>query len=305
MRQYVAGWDGGGTKTAIQIRDLEGNIIHNGLAGPLNYNSQSEEEIRNTIRTLINDMERVSGSLDSFRSVCISTAGVSNKEAVLVIENEVRKAGFKSNLMIVGDQEAALYGAMGKPEGIVLISGTGSICFGKNHVGETFRTGGWGHLIDDEGSGYAIGRDILTAAVRSYDKRSKESVLFEAVLKAINGKTIDDIIHFTYTGAKSKKDIAGLAPLLMPAIEKNDAQALAICNKAASELTSLVETVARELNLEAGELAFIGGILKHYKCIHEQMKENLRIKMPNIKFKEAENDSVTGAALMALDSLEI
>ncbi|WP_105614801.1 N-acetylglucosamine kinase [Vallitalea okinawensis] len=305
MKQYVAGWDGGGTKTAIQIRDLQGNIIHNGLAGPLNYNSQKKEDIRNTVQTLIHDMERIAGSLDSFRSLCISTAGVSNKEAISVIENEVRNTGFKSKLLIVGDQEAALYGAMGRPEGMVLISGTGSICFGKNHKGKTFRSGGWGHLIDDEGSGYAIGRDILTAAVRSYDKRSQESILLNAVLHAIHGETIEDIIHFTYKEAKSKKDIAGLAPLLIPAIEMNDPQAVAICNKAARELTKLVVTVARELQMETGELAFLGGILKHYHCIQEQLKENLRIKMPHMKLKEAEHDSVAGAALMAIENLEI
>ncbi len=33
MKQYVVGWDGGGTKTAIQIIDLSGNIIHTGQAG--------------------------------------------------------------------------------------------------------------------------------------------------------------------------------------------------------------------------------------------------------------------------------
>lgn len=302
MKQYVVGWDGGGTKTAIQIRDLLGNIIHNGQGGPLNYNSQSEEDIRNTVQSLVHEMEHVAGTLDAFKSICISTAGVCNVKAVAFIQEVLINSGIKCEISIVGDQQSALYGALGKQGGIVLISGTGSICFGKNPQGKTFRTGGWGHLIDDEGSGYAIGRDILSAAVRSYDKRSNSSVLYDEVLKAIQGNSVQDIIQFTYNTAQSKKDIAALAPLLLPAIIKNDAQAMTICEKAAYELTNLVVTVAKELDLEKGDLAFIGGILKNYRPISDQVIINLSHEMPNLKLKEAAADSVTGATLMALEN---
>lgn len=301
MKQYVAGWDGGGTKTAIQIRDLSGNIVHSGQAGALNYNSQSEEDLRYTIKTLVDEMEQVVGTLKAFKSICISTAGVSNGKAVEFISEELIKCGIKCVVSIVGDHESALYGALGKEEGIILISGTGSICFGKNSQGKAFRTGGWGHLIDDEGSGYAIGRDILSAAVRDYDKRSYGTILYDAVLEAIQGNTVKDIIQFTYKSTQSKKNIASLAPLLLPAIEKNDTQAKAICEKAVRELTSLVVVVAKELNLEKGDLAFGGGILKHYKPIYNKVKINLGRKMPYLKLKEALADSVTGATLMALD----
>ena len=302
MKQYVAGWDGGGTKTAIQIRDLSGNIIHNGQAGALNYNSQTEEDIRNTIKSLLHEMEHVAGTLEVFKGICISTAGVSNAKAVAFIREELINSGIKCEISIVGDHESALYGALGKQEGIILISGTGSICFGKNSQGKTYRTGGWGHLIDDEGSGYAIGRDILSAAVRSYDKRSEKSVLYDAVLEAIHGNSVDDIIQFTYKTSQSKKNIASFAPLLLPAIVKNDAQALAICGKAACELTSLVVTTAKELELKEGDLAFGGGILNHYTPIREQVMVNLGYEMPDLKLKEAVADSVTGATLMALES---
>ncbi len=301
MKQYVVGWDGGGTKTAIQIIDLSGNIIHTGQAGALNYNSQSKEDVRNTIEHLLHEMEQVAGTLKAYKAICISTAGICNANAVVFIRQVMINCGIECDINIIGDHESALYGTLGKQEGIVLISGTGSICYGKNSQGKTCRAGGWGHLIDDEGSGYAIGRDILSAAVRSYDKRKGGKFLYDAVLEAIQGNTIEDIIQFTYNTTQSKKNIATLAPLLLPAITKHDAQAMAICEKAACELTSLVLTVAKELQLEKGSLVLIGGILKHYEPIRHQVITNIRQEMPYMKLKEVVSDSVTGAAFMALE----
>src|SRR5699024_3577731 len=61
------------------------------------------------------------------------------------------------------DAIIALYsGTMGKP-GIVQISGTGSITYGINEQGERSRVGGWGHFIDERGSGYGLGHDALHA----------------------------------------------------------------------------------------------------------------------------------------------
>ncbi|QUI22318.1 ATPase [Vallitalea pronyensis] len=301
MKQYVAGWDGGGTKTAVQIRDLLGNIIHQEEAGPLNYNSQREEDMHHTITYLLHKMKQVAGSLEAYKAICISTAGICNAQSVAFLKQALMDTGVKCHINIVGDHESALYGALGKQEGIVLISGTGSICFGKNATGKTWRTGGWGHLIDDEGSGYAIGRDILSAAVKGYDKRHEGRALYDAVLKAIEGRTIQDIIQFTYKTAQSKKNIAALAPLLLPALAKKDPQAMAISEKAAHALTDLVAGVVKELHMDQSDLVLMGGILQHYELIRHQVITNIKHSMPELKLQKAVSDSVTGAALMALD----
>ncbi len=301
MNEFVAGLDGGGTKTAIEIRDLEGNVIASATAGPLNYNSQTKEELCKTMDTIIEIIHNIPGGIKGCKSLCISTAGISNKEAITFIKEYVQSGGITCDIMIVGDHEAALYGAIGKPDGIILISGTGSICFGKNIAGSSCRTGGYGHLIDDEGSGYAIGRDILAAAVRAYDNRISNTVLLELVLSEINGCTIQDIIRYTYKPNWNKTDIAKLAPLLLKALSKEDEQAKLICNKASDELVKLVLPVAKQLELEQGNLALLGGILNHYEPIRTQLIEKLGAHLPKLQIIKPQNDSVTGAVLIALE----
>ncbi|WP_443110729.1 BadF/BadG/BcrA/BcrD ATPase family protein [Caloramator sp. mosi_1] len=45
-------------------------------------------------------------------------------------------------------------------DGIITISGTGSISVGKKE-NEIMRAGGWGHILGDEGSGYHISLKAL------------------------------------------------------------------------------------------------------------------------------------------------
>ncbi len=304
MEYYVAGWDGGGTKTAMQIRNLEGRVILNTQANGLNFNSQTKEELRQTIHTLVTQMSKLQGGLEACQMLCVCTAGISNPEAFGFLQGTIKDTGLTCEMKFVGDHEGAFYSALGKPEGMVLISGTGSICFGKNIEGRTSRTGGWGHIIDDEGSGYAIGRDILSAAVQSYDKRIPKSMLYDMVLEKIGGESVEDIIRYIYKTAVGKKDIASFAPLLIEAINLEDPQGITISNKAALELVKLVIPVAQELNLEQSELALTGGILTHYKDIREKVVNQLLQKFPKLNIKEAMYDNVTGATLMALEQVK-
>lgn len=301
MSLYIAGVDGGGTKTAMEVWDLEGNLITEAVAGPLNYNSQTKEEICKTLDALLEVLKGCESGVKGCQSLCLSTAGVSNKEAVSFLESYLFSKGISCPIHIVGDHEAALYGAIGGPEGIVLISGTGSICFGRTEAGSKARVGGYGHLIDDEGSGYSIGRDLLSGAIREYDKRAEKGVLLHLVLEEIGGNSVKDIIGYTYHQNWSKTKIAKMAPLLLKALEQKDEQAVSICNKAVDELGKLVMAVAKELHLEEGSLALLGGILKHYKPIREGVIQKLHKELPKLQIMEAKHESVTGAALIALN----
>lgn len=304
MKSYVVGWDGGGTKTAMEVRDLNDNIILEAQAGSLNFNSNTKEELKDTICELLKKLSELEGGLEACGALCISTAGACNAEAKVFFRHVIKELGLSCEVIIVGDYECAFYGALGKAEGIVLISGTGSICYGKNSKGEDFRSGGWGHIIDDEGSGYAIGRDVLATAVQSYDKRIPKSVLYDMVLDKIGGQSVEDIIQFTYSASTRKKEIASFAPLLIEALKRKDEQSRIISEKAVNGLVKLVEPVVRELALENSEIALIGGVLAHYTYIREKLEHKLIQQFQGLKIIEPKYHSVTGATIIAMEHLK-
>ena len=160
---YYCGWDGGGTKTEVYAIGPDGQALIDVSFGPLNPNGASTDKVMETIRAAVDCMAGLPGGWAGCAALVIGIAGVSNRRAAETVENAVRACGYAGPLKLLGDQEIALAGAVDGP-GAVLIAGTGAICFGKDTRGRPFRVGGYGYLIDDGGSGYAIGRDILSAA---------------------------------------------------------------------------------------------------------------------------------------------
>ena len=104
------------------------------------------------------------------------------------------------NVTVDHDAITALYsGTLGRP-GIVQIAGTGAITYGINQNGERGRVGGWGHLFSDHGSGYAIGRDGLSAAFMAHDGLTEYTSLTELFLQHFEKEELPDIIRAIYQG---------------------------------------------------------------------------------------------------------
>jgi len=301
---YVAGWDGGGTKTSVVYMDSNGQVLGRDTYGPLNINGNAREQVLHTVHTALDAMVALPGGLSGCDCLQIATAGVSNPSASALLTEAVRKAGYQGPLQLAGDHEAALYGAVG-PAGAVLIAGTGSICYGKNRNGEIFRCGGWGYKIDDEGSGYAIGRDILTAVVRAEDRRIPLTYLRSQVFDALRITSVQELIRFVYDPATDKKQMAALAPLLLPALDQKDAAAQAIAHKAAKELTLLASAVIDGLALAEGEIALMGSILTEYAAIRDGVKASLAAAYPRLACIGPRGDAALGAAAMALERFQI
>src|SRR5262245_64337298 len=99
-------------------------------------------------------------------AVCLGVAGVDREADRRVITDIMRRLGFKSRTLIVNDALIALVAGAGDSQGIVLISGTGSIAYGVSARAVAARAGGWGHVLGDEGSGYWIGRRAREAVMR-------------------------------------------------------------------------------------------------------------------------------------------
>lgn len=305
MTRYVAGLDGGGTKTAVNIADEQGNIVAKFTGGGINFNGLDERAVQESLGGILAVIAETCHGLENCVQLCMGAAGVSNPSAAARLEAVVRVCGYRGGLLITGDHETALCGALDNPCGMILIAGTGSICYGRNRQGLTHRTGGYGHLIDDEGSGYSIGRQILAAVVQAADGRLAETKLTAMVYEQLKVDSLRQVIAFVYDTATHKKDIAALAPLLTEACLVGDQAALAIAVSSAASLLELVIPVAERLALQQGTLALAGSVLLKSACVETQLRELLAARYPEMRCIKAEQDAAaTGAVRMALAQLK-
>lgn len=297
--RYYCGWDGGGTKTEVLCVNAAGEAVANDCFGPMNINGAGKERVRQSVRDCMAFMAKLPGGLDGCAALVIGTAGVSNKEVSGFLTDEVRACGYTGPLMLKGDQEIALAGAV-EGAGAVLVAGTGSVCCGQDAQGHPARSGGCGHLIDDEGSGYAIGRDILSAAVRAMDNRIPPTALTGLLKEQMGFETSRDIITWLYAPATGKKEVASLAPIMLKALDMGDEAAMNIAMKAARELAELAIAVWKTLELTEGELAFIGSILLRCDAINREVTRLCEAACPGLKVIQAHGTPAQGAAKLAL-----
>jgi N-acetylglucosamine kinase-like BadF-type ATPase len=301
MKRYVAGLDGGGTKTAVTVADEKGLVVHAFTSGAINYNGQDEVSIRNSLQEVFDTIAKVCGGLEHCAQVCIGAAGISNPTVITRLEMNIRECGYQGEIFITGDQETALCGAHDSEYGIILIAGTGSICYGKNESGLSHRAGGYGYLIDDEGSGYSIGRDLLSALVRANDGRLPQTAVTGMVYEQLQMESVQQIISFVYDKRTNKKDIAALAPLLSEACSLGDKVALSIAKKSACSLFEIVVPVVEKLSLQEGNLAMAGSVLLKNSFVQTTFVEMLKQSYPDMHCMNAKKDASSGAALMALN----
>ena len=124
---------------------------------------------------------------------------------------------------VVPDYVIAHAGALNGASGVLVVAGTGSIAYGENAGGEHHRTGGYGYLIDDVGSGYGVGRSALAAVLRAADGTGEPTALTARVLETLRLATVSDIVPGVYGGPIDRSTIASLSRVVAQAAhDEND-----------------------------------------------------------------------------------
>ena len=166
-------------------------------------------------------------------------------------------------LIVAGIAIGGLIGAFAGGPGILILAGTGSMAWARNAAGASFRTGGWGEVIGDEGSGFWIGKRVLEAVSQSLDGRAGPTALIDAVFAQLALSTSDRIgglEGWAASLANPRSAIAALAPLATQHAAEGDAAARAIIQAAAGELARHVETLERKLGDPALSWSYAGGM---------------------------------------------
>jgi N-acetylglucosamine kinase len=258
------GVDGGQSGTAAVIGDETGRVLGTGEAGPCNHAAAGEGRAK---------LERaVSGSLAgacaeadldpaavSFEAACFGmSGGPEDKQEILAGIIRARR------LIVTTDAVIALAGATTSGQGIITISGTGSIAFGRNASGKCARAGGWGYVFGDEGGGFDITRQATRAMLRAEEGWGPTTHLREALLEATGARNASEMLHLFYTDSWPRSRVAKLARLVDAAASDSDPVALEILNTAAQQLALLAGAVRQQL-WPAGasvQVAYIGGVFE-------------------------------------------
>ncbi|MDR0463090.1 MAG: hypothetical protein LBG64_02630, partial [Pseudomonadales bacterium] len=235
--QYLLAVDGGGTKTDVLCADLSGQILSQSQSGPTSLTSgnlgSASVNLREAIRIVLEKLPP-----GKINRLVMGVAGLDTPE-----EHKLAQHTFSESIStwqiddfeLFNDSVIALANGSDSRNAMILISGTGSNCWGINDQGMQAKAGGLDYLLTDEGSGYDIGRLVLHCAVKSADGRGMKTILEEKVKNAFHVQNICELKSQVYNPSLSKTEISNLSKLCMDALKEGDQIALSIFEYAINE----------------------------------------------------------------------
>lgn len=303
MGFYIA-IDGGSSRSAGLLATEDRRVLHRATAGCANYHVAGADGAEKTLMTLIESLCAAGGvSPKEIEGFCFALSGVSRPGDFQTIEGILRRHLLHKRSKVIPDAEAALLGGTPQGEGIVVISGTGSVVFGKNRAGKTKKVSGHGHLIGDPGSGYDLGIRALRAILAAAEGSGDKTKLTSNVLRAIPLGSENEVVPWLYSQADLKQVVARLAPtVIATAAQEHDPVAGEILRSATEELAGLVAFTARYLDLagQPFDIVLSGGVFLNNPPYFSLMQSSLSARMPTANPIRPEKDPAFGALVSLL-----
>ena len=207
------GIEGGGTRTVALLADGAGQPLSRLETGPSNMKLLTEAQLTRHFRSIAAALPRP-GALG------IGLSGAWVEADFEKIRSAAAKAWPHIPCYATNDLETALTAAADRkrpqqmPQ-ILIVSGTGSGCYGKAPDGKGVKVGGWGHVLGDKGSGYDIGLRALQAVIAAYDHEGIWPALGRRLLGSLQLNEPNDLIDWAQ--AAEKAEIASLAAEVLTA----------------------------------------------------------------------------------------
>jgi N-acetylmuramic acid 6-phosphate etherase len=305
--QYFLCVDGGGSKcTAVLISSTGTTLV--GEAGPCNPSTIGLDATVGVISTAINAALAETGEALSnianlpIASAWIGVAGYDRPTLAVSINKAMSQLlglPLGPRLRITADIDLlAVNAAQWQPAcqaAIVLVAGTGSVAMSYSQKNEddvvmtrSGRVGGWGPLLGDDGSGFAIGRDALRVALRTSDAWQGDYTTDDKAAPALSRAVFDyfkqeqaserletgvafhprDLLSsiLTSSSASPTKTIANAVRIVLSLIDDGsdkEGQARRILENGAASLADLVIELLRVQDLDPTQTGLImaGGLL--------------------------------------------
>lgn len=294
----VLGIDAGGTKTVCYLADEHANIIAESRGAGANLKAAGERGVEAILRQVIEETRgRSTGELGA---VCLGMAGVDRPQEANAVRRILERIAVTRHLVVVNDALVALEAGAPDQAAIVVISGTGSIAYGRDHRGRAARSGGWGYVLADEGSGYWLGRQALQAVMREADGRGPETSLTRRLLAHYHVVRAPDLGRAVYAGDLQPAAIARLATEVQGAADDGDPVANRIITQGAAELATAVLSVAHRLDMTECDVVLAGGVFQMVVRMGEAVTAELSGRLPRARVHRLEVEPAVGAVRLAV-----
>lgn len=291
----IVGVDAGGTSTVAAL-EQDGKIVRTHEGAPANASVAGVRAAGSAIA------ETITAALDGAlpHAIFVGAAGGARKEVAQSIEELLRERFPGARVGVRDDAYIALRASVPEGDGAVLISGTGSIAYAQRD-GIEFRSGGYGYLLGDDGSGFAMGSAAVKLLLRAFDERAPRDEFVTRLEQALEVRTAVDVIARVYSESHPVAFCASLAPLVLESANEGERSANKIVQSAALELAEMAKSLVKRAGLadSGAPLVLAGSLLSSNSLLTFLLETRLKNDLPQMPIYKGEAQPYVGALAAA------
>lgn len=295
MPRLIVGVDAGGTKTAAALR-ADGGEPHVIYGEGASATALGAGPAANVISNLIE--AALDGAMP--HAIAVGLAGAGRPEVERAVRASIERRFPAARVQVRDDAVIALRAAIPQDDGVVLVAGTGSIAYAERG-GAGFRCGGYGYLIGDEGSGFAIGAAGIKHALRCLDGRAPKDALAARLEEFLGGCDAAAVLAGIYGSPRPVREVARAAVIVLDAAGAGERSAVKIVQAAALDLAALAGSVITKARLEHSHapIAFAGGLLTRNTMLTYLLETRLLNEHPAMPLRKDPVAPYLGALALA------
>lgn len=280
--KYYLGIDGGGTRTVAAVSDEQGNILVKKDGKSINFYSVGMETARKNLCDVIESIKSEK-NIDEYSGAFIGCSALDGEADELITRKLCEDIINADKIKMHSDVYIALK-AVGETDcPCAAVCGTGSMAVAEDKDGNIHITGGWGHILGDEGSAYAIALRALKRCCLMWDKDASSPLLKSAsnFFAVEDFRKVTDII---YSPETTKDVLASFASVVGELAASGDSDAFEII---CAEAALFADTVLMLLDKVrcCSMLGLYGGVFRNNKAFTCVFSEKIKNRYPDIEIK--------------------
>ena len=299
----IIGIDGGASNTRGVLINQNGNTLSTAFEEGTNLAVYGELAAKRIINVISSLCESANISFDSIDAIGLGLAGASHQEGREEVFKKLDALNLSKRTLIANDAEAAYVLSCPMDLGILVTVGTGVICISRNEEGKTIRIAGTGHDKGDVGSGFWMGKQVITNLALNETSVIGDQYLeqlMEIFLETVGIPEFNNAIEKIYEHDDQIKIIAKLAKPVIDLSEKGNEIALSIVQEATHSIANYIESLLERINYSSNKIVLAGnGSVIRNNYYRKSVNDELRFHFSDIKWTFSKISSAYGASIMA------
>lgn len=300
--RYFLGVDIGSTKSHALIADQTGCVVGFGSSGGGNWEGVGWEGAQKALQECV-QMAVHSAKIQIFRiaGAGLGIAGYDWAEDLAGVHQMVNSLGLTAPYKVVNDSIVGLLAGAEAGWGVVVISGTGTNCRGRDRWGREGRVTGMGSMYGEHGGAFELVNKALQAVALAWTRRAPETELNHTFLTLTGACSTEDMLAGIARGRY--RITPNAAPLVFRTAAEGDLVAEEIIHWLAKELADQVVGVIRQLEFEnlVFEVIMAGSTFNGSTTLKDVMEKHIQLVASRAKLVHLAVPPVIGSVVLGFE----